>query len=271
MMLESSNTVCTRADEIMIDHTDDGHLKHEMIFLTEGYDGVSWLSALDSYLPSFDVLNLLKPMNSVRAYASVAKLSGEFYVFGGGIGSLWYDTVESYNSANDEWTMSPCLKEKQGSLAGATLKDKIFAIVGGNGIECFSEVIHQIFAEKPAVCQAYLNFVPGKMPGKEFWTKYSRVKYLHSTNKFVATFAKASEDEELAVFLKQDAMLASEARKKKNNTLKVIRKNLVKKCIEMPNEIAETKEGLKLADIFTKTLPKETLCEQLGVTNKHLK
>ncbi|KAF3659888.1 Ubiquitin-specific protease 12 isoform 1 [Capsicum annuum] len=30
------------------------------------------------------------------------------------------------------------------------------------------EVIHQIFAEKPAVRQAYLNFVPGKMSGKEF-------------------------------------------------------------------------------------------------------
>ncbi|PHT40078.1 Heat shock protein 82 [Capsicum baccatum] len=32
-----------------------------------------------------------------------------------------------------------------------------------------------------------------------------------------------------------------------------------------------TKEGLKLAVIFTKALPKETLHEQLGVTNKHLK
>ncbi|PHT36940.1 Heat shock protein 82 [Capsicum baccatum] len=52
---------------------------------------------------------------------------------------------------------------------------------------------------------------------KEFWTKYSRAEYLHSTNNFVTIFAKASEDEDLAVFLKQDAMLESQARKKMNN------------------------------------------------------
>ncbi|OIT07955.1 PREDICTED: kelch-like protein 3 [Nicotiana attenuata] len=140
MMLESSNTVCARADEIMIDCNDDVHMKHESIFLTGGYDGVSWLSALDSYMPSLDVLKSLKPMNSVRAYASVAKLSGELYVFGGGTGSLWYDTVESYNPVDNKWTQCPSLKEKKGSLAGAALKDKIFVLGGGNGIECFSEV-----------------------------------------------------------------------------------------------------------------------------------
>lgn len=52
------------------------------------------------------------------------------------------------------------------------------------------------------------------MSEKEFWTKYSRAQYLHSTKNVVAAAAEAAEDEELAVFLKRDDMLANEARRK---------------------------------------------------------
>ncbi|XP_068637930.1 general transcription and DNA repair factor IIH subunit TFB1-1-like isoform X1 [Aristolochia californica] len=76
------------------------------------------------------------------------------------------------------------------------------------------EIIHQIFAEKPAVHQAFLNFVPNKMSEKDFWTKYCRAEYLHRTRNSVAAAAEAAEDEELAVFLKQDDILAREARRK---------------------------------------------------------
>lgn len=76
------------------------------------------------------------------------------------------------------------------------------------------EIIHQIFAEKPAVHQAFLNFVPSKMTEMDFWTKYCRAEYLHRTKNSVAAAAEAAEDEELAVFLNHDDILASEARRK---------------------------------------------------------
>ncbi|GKV51821.1 hypothetical protein SLEP1_g58445 [Rubroshorea leprosula] len=55
----------------------------------------------------------------------VAQLNGELFVFGGGNGYIC--------SSNDQWTICPPLTEKKGSLAGATLGEKIFAIGGGNG------------------------------------------------------------------------------------------------------------------------------------------
>ncbi|WVY96018.1 hypothetical protein V8G54_028169 [Vigna mungo] len=71
-----------------------------------------------------------------------------------------------------------------------------------------------IFALKPAVHQAFLNFVPSKMNEVDFWNKYFKAEYLHSTKNAVAAAAEAAEDEDLAVFLKDDEILEIEARKK---------------------------------------------------------
>ncbi|KAF7837371.1 general transcription and DNA repair factor IIH subunit TFB1-1-like [Senna tora] len=76
------------------------------------------------------------------------------------------------------------------------------------------EIKNQIFALKPAVHQAFLKFVPSKMTEKDFWNKYFRAEYLHSTKNAVAAAAEAAEDEDLAVFLKDDEILEKEARKK---------------------------------------------------------
>nr|XP_009800847.1 PREDICTED: uncharacterized protein LOC104246679 [Nicotiana sylvestris] len=140
LMLESSNPLRTHAGENVVDSDDVAHLNDESIILAGGYDGVSWLSAFDSYSPLNDVFKSLKPMNSVRSFFALANLSREIYVFGGRCGSLWSNGVESYNPADNKWTVHPCLNEKKGSLSGAALKDKIFAVGGGNGIESFSQV-----------------------------------------------------------------------------------------------------------------------------------
>ncbi|XP_057428361.1 general transcription and DNA repair factor IIH subunit TFB1-1-like isoform X2 [Lotus japonicus] len=76
------------------------------------------------------------------------------------------------------------------------------------------EIKYQIFALKPAVHQAFFNFVPKKMTEVDFWNKYFKAEYLHSTKNIIAAAAEAAEDEDLAVFLKDDEILEIEARKK---------------------------------------------------------
>ncbi|XP_078439334.1 general transcription and DNA repair factor IIH subunit TFB1-1-like [Wolffia australiana] len=76
------------------------------------------------------------------------------------------------------------------------------------------EIIHQIFAEKPAVRQAFLNFVPNKMTENDFWKKYFKADFLYRTRNALTAAAEAAEDEELAVFLKKDEIVAEESRRK---------------------------------------------------------
>ncbi|KAF5472095.1 hypothetical protein F2P56_008837 [Juglans regia] len=136
-----SNPSAAFVNEMIIDGLDEVHLDpNESIFLIGGYDGESWLSAVNLYDPSQDVIKSLRPMNSVRSFSSAAQLKGVLYVFGGGNGNVWYDTVESYSPANDQWTLHTPLNQEKGSLAGATIDNKIFAIGGGNGTKCFSDV-----------------------------------------------------------------------------------------------------------------------------------
>ncbi|KAK2982458.1 hypothetical protein RJ640_026301, partial [Escallonia rubra] len=112
----------------------------DSILIVGGYDGSSWLSALDSYSPSCDTMKSLSAMTFLRSHASAAKLNGELYIFGGVDDHVWFDTVESYNPTSNIWCSRPSLKQKKGSMAGASSHGKIFAIGGGNGVKCFSEV-----------------------------------------------------------------------------------------------------------------------------------
>ena len=64
----------------------------ELVYVIGGFDGDSWLSTIDSYSISLDMLTSLSPMSAARSYASAAALDGCLYVFGGGDGSLWFDT-----------------------------------------------------------------------------------------------------------------------------------------------------------------------------------
>jgi transcription initiation factor TFIIH subunit 1 len=50
------------------------------------------------------------------------------------------------------------------------------------------------------------------MSERDFWSKYCRAEYLQHAKNANAAAAEAAEDEELALFLKPDNILASETR-----------------------------------------------------------
>lgn len=83
-----------------IGHVQEAVIKtiDDTILLVGGFDGCSWLSALDSYSPSQDTMKSLKPMTFPRLYASAATLDGELYVFGGVDAGTWHDTGMNCNN-----------------------------------------------------------------------------------------------------------------------------------------------------------------------------
>lgn len=115
----------------------------EAILLLGGFDGYSesGLSSVQSYFPSRNVVMAHSSMSCIRSNASVAKLDGKVYVFGGDEGGHgWSNTVESYNETDGRWSLCPPLNDRKGNLGGATLDGKIFAIGGGNAEVVFSDV-----------------------------------------------------------------------------------------------------------------------------------
>lgn len=95
MVLESVSSIpsVTCISGISEEPVVEFNMHDDLIYLIGGYDGESWLSSTDAYSPSRDLIKMLRPMNIPRSYASTAKLNGEIYVFGGGVGETeWYDT-----------------------------------------------------------------------------------------------------------------------------------------------------------------------------------
>ncbi|KAL6997871.1 hypothetical protein U1Q18_007996 [Sarracenia purpurea var. burkii] len=67
-----------------------------------------------------------------------------------------------------------------------------------------SRVIKKRVGFKSAMLVDVKPSADGQETEKDFRTKYCRAEYLHSTKNTIAATAEAAEDEELAVFLKQD-------------------------------------------------------------------
>ncbi|XP_061375812.1 uncharacterized protein LOC133317928 [Gastrolobium bilobum] len=142
-MLESAFSPHLTHVETTVNQTSaEQHLDpKESLFLIEGYDGESWLLAMNLYCPSQNVIKyVIKPMSSVQSYASLIQLKGELYVSVAGNGCVWDDSVESYSSIPYKRTLCPSMNQKKGSLARVSLINKTFAAGGVNGVNCFSDI-----------------------------------------------------------------------------------------------------------------------------------
>lgn len=98
-MLESiSGPLITKAgsSDMEIHSPDDSSLDPtEAILLLGGFDKDSetWLSSVQSYFPSRNVVKAHSSMCCIRSNAPVAKLDGKIYVFGGDDGGRdWTNT-----------------------------------------------------------------------------------------------------------------------------------------------------------------------------------
>ncbi|VAH83471.1 unnamed protein product [Triticum turgidum subsp. durum] len=71
------------------------------------------------------------------------------------------------------------------------------------------------FLQKSQLCIGHFWIMSRRrLSEKDFWTKYCRAEYLLRTKNTLAAKAEAADDEELAMFLKNDDILAKEAKLK---------------------------------------------------------
>uniref|UniRef100_A0A7N0UHE9 DCD domain-containing protein n=1 Tax=Kalanchoe fedtschenkoi TaxID=63787 RepID=A0A7N0UHE9_KALFE len=142
--LELSSSPALPAEKIKYQmFTESEKNVNEYIFLIGGFDGSSWISSVDCYVPSSDVKISLSPMSSMRSSAAATKLNGEIYVFGGkDIDSNWCcSTVESYSPLSNQWVKRPPLNQRKKGLTGVSAYKKLFAIGGVDEMsECFADV-----------------------------------------------------------------------------------------------------------------------------------
>ncbi|KAJ4838255.1 hypothetical protein Tsubulata_011329 [Turnera subulata] len=152
---------------------------------------------------------LLMRMNLLRENSELQKLHKRFVIDGILTEAEFWATRKKLLSGNS----SRNTKQRVG-LKSIMLSESRPAADGRTNKVTFNvtpEIVREIFAEKPAVRQAYLNLVPNKMTDRDFWTKYCRAEFIQGTQ---AAVAEAAEDEDLALFLKPDDILARETRQK---------------------------------------------------------
>lgn len=82
-----------------------------------------------------------------------------------------------------------------------------------------SEIIEQIFTEKPMVLREFLTKVPNPMTEPEFWKKFFTAEKYRRRENIALGRAEAYVDSQLAIFLEDDDIVADEVQHKGHGTI----------------------------------------------------
>lgn len=78
-------------------------LPGQELYLSGGNDGVSWLDAVEVYIPSRGQWATSEPMPLERGYGAAAAIGRQMFVMGGGNGSSWLQSVMMCNLETGAW------------------------------------------------------------------------------------------------------------------------------------------------------------------------
>lgn len=111
------------------------------IYVSGGYNGTSVLSSTEVFTPSGSTSSVsgswatTGSLQAARDFHASAVLDGQLYVVGGFDGvSIFYNSVEAYNSATSTWSTVASLSNGRGGPGAAAMYGRIYAIGGGNTI-----------------------------------------------------------------------------------------------------------------------------------------
>ncbi|KAL3150536.1 hypothetical protein ABBQ32_000352 [Trebouxia sp. C0010 RCD-2024] len=106
-------------------------LPGQELYLSGGNDGVSWLDAVEVYIPSRGQWATSEPMPLERGYGAAAAIGRQMFVMGGGNGSSWLQSVMMCNLETGAWLEVASMEYVRGSLAAVALDNKLYAMGGG--------------------------------------------------------------------------------------------------------------------------------------------
>jgi len=123
-----------------------------LLYAIGGFDGHRRLNEVEAYNPDTNMWRREKPLIIGRSGAAAASLAQYIFVVGGYAsdsvdGPMQLDSVERYDTINEQWTLVQPLNCRRSALSCVTLDNRLFALGGYDG-KNFSSVVEYYDPEK---------------------------------------------------------------------------------------------------------------------------